>query len=180
MSRFAIQFYFWGAQYFISDSIEKSYDAYVNLEVCFSGWHGYFEKMLLNVVNLQERVKLTEQFLKEKLQQNHHNPYVMNALSHILHARGATSVKDTCDYTVICQRQLERVFKEYLGMGIKKINNLVRYQNLWRDIAFDKIRTIQDTVDKYHYADQSHLLNDFRKYHTMTPREALNIAWRKI
>lgn len=178
MSRFAIQFYFWGAQYFITDSIEKSYNAYVNVESCFSGWPNYFEKMLLKVVDFQERVKLTEQFLKEKIQQSYYNQNVMNALSHIIHAKGATSVKETCKYTVVSQRQLERVFKEYIGMSIKKVSNLVRYQNLWRDIAYTKNGTLQDVIDKYHYVDQAHLLNDFRKYHTMTPSEALKIAWR--
>lgn len=178
MSRFAIQFYLWGAQYFISDSLEKSYNSYVNVESCFSGWQSTFEEMLLNVVNFQERVKLTEQFLKENIQQNHSNQNVMNALLHILYAKGATSVKETCNSTVICQRQLERVFQDYLGMSIKKVSNLVRYQNLWQDIAFSRIGTIQDAVDKYQYVDQAHLLNDFRKYHTMTPREALKMAWQ--
>jgi AraC-like DNA-binding protein len=177
MSRFAIQFYFWGAQYFISDSIVKSYNTYINVETCFSGWVNYFEKMLLEVVNFQERVKLTEQFLKDKIQQHHSNQNVMNALSHILHVRGTSSVKETCNYAVVSQRQLERVFNDYLGMSIKKVSDLVRYQNLWQDIAFTKFRTIQDAVDKYHYVDQAHLLNDFRKFHTMTPGEALKLAW---
>jgi AraC-like DNA-binding protein len=178
MSRFAIRFYFWGAQYYISDSIENSYDVYVNVENYFSGWNNYFEKMLLNVVYFRERLKLTEKFLKEKIHQNHSNQNVMNAISHILHAKGATSVKETCNYVVVSQRQLERVFKDYLGMSIKKVSNLVRYQNLWQDIAFSRIGNIQDAVYKYHYVDQAHLLNDFKKFHTTTPGEALKIAWR--
>lgn len=178
MSRFAIQFYFWGAQYFISDTLEHSYSAYIDVETCFSGWRNFFENMLLNTVNFKERVKLTELFLKEKFQQKQYNQNVMNALSHILHAKGAASVKDTCNYAVISQRQLERVFKEYLGMSIKKVSNLVRYQNLWQDIAYTKIISIQDAIDKYQYVDQAHLLNDFKKYHTVSPREALEIAWR--
>lgn len=178
MSRFAIQFYFWGAQHFISDSIENSYNAYVNIETCFSGWETFFEKMLLKVIDFQERVKLTEQFLIEKMKQNQYNHNVMNALSNILQAQGTISVKKICNYTVVSQRQLERMFKNYLGISIKKASNLVRYQNLWRDIAYAKIGTIQDAVDKYHYVDQAHLLNDFKKFHTMTPRDALKNAWQ--
>lgn len=178
MSRFAIQFYIWSVQYFISDSIEKSYNSYVNVETYFSGWLSFFEKMLLTEVNFMERVKLTEQFLKEKFRQKYCNQNAMNALSHIIHAKGTSSVKETCNDAVISQRQLERIFKDYLGMSIKKVSNLVRYQNLWQDIAFAKIGTIQDAVDKYHYVDQAHLLNDFKKFHTMTPREAFQLAWR--
>ncbi|HEX3075846.1 MAG TPA: hypothetical protein VHQ24_03135 [Lachnospiraceae bacterium] len=63
-------------------------------------------------------------------------------------------------------------------MSIKKVSNLVRYQYLWQDIALAKIDSMQVAVDKYHYVDQSYLLNDFKKFHTMTPREALTIAWQ--
>jgi AraC-like DNA-binding protein len=176
MSRFSIQFYFWGAQYFICDSIQESYNSYVNVEAYFPGWKSFFEEMLLNKINFQERVKWTDQFLIEKFKQKYYNPNVMNALSHILHTGGASSVKETCNYAVVSQRQLERLFKDYLGMNIKKVSNLVRYQNLWRDIAHARIGSIQDAVDKYHYADQAHLLNDFRKFHTMAPGEALKLA----
>lgn len=178
MSRFAIQFYCWGAQYFISDGLKNSYNSYLNVETFFTGWGNFFVEMLLNVVNFQERVKLTELFLKEKFRQNHYNQNMMNALSYILHSKGTSSVKGTCNYTVISQRQMERVFQDYLGMSIKKINDLVRYQNLWQDIAYSKIQTIHDAVDKYHYVDQAHLINDFKKFHTMTPREALKAAWK--
>jgi AraC-like DNA-binding protein len=170
-------FIFWGAGYFIHDIIERSYNSYINIETCFPGWKSYFDKVLLNTVNFQERVKLTEKFLQNKIQQNHSNTNVMNSLSHILHTKGTASVIETCSYAVVSQRQLERVFKDYIGMSIKKVSDLVRYQNLWRDIAFTNIKTIQDAVDKYHYVDQAHLLNDFKKFHTLTPREAFKSAW---
>ncbi|WFR57323.1 helix-turn-helix domain-containing protein [Anaerocolumna sp. AGMB13025] len=179
ISRFAIQFYFWGVQYFMSDSIERSYNSYVDIEAYFPGWKSFFERLLLDKIDFHERVKLTDQFLKKKIQPNHYNQNAVNALSHILHAKGISSVKETCNYAVISQRQLERLFKGYFGMGIKKVSDLIRYQNLWHDIAFAKIGTIQDAVDKYYYVDQAHLLNNFRKYHTMTPREALKTAWRR-
>jgi AraC-like DNA-binding protein len=178
MSRFAIQFYFWGAQYFISDSIENSYNSYVNIETYFSGWEAFFENMLLKVICFQERVKLAEQFLIKKIKQNQFNHNAMNALSHILHTQGKIPVKEICNYTVVSQRQLERMFNNYLGISIKRVSNLVRYQNLWKDIAYNKSGTVQDAVDKYRYVDQAHLLNDFKKFHTMTPREALKIAWK--
>ncbi len=178
ISRFAIQFYFWGVQYFMSDRIDRSYNSYVDVEAYFLGWGNFFEKMLLDKVNFHERVKLADQFIKEKFQPNHYNQTAMNALSHILHSQGTSTVKETCNYTVISQRQLERLFNSYYGMSIKKVSDLIRYQNLWHDIAFAKIGTIQDAVDKYDYADQAHLLNDFKKFHTMTPREALKIAWQ--
>ncbi len=178
MSRFAIQFYFWGAQYFISDSIGNSYNSYVNIETYFSGWEAFFQNMLLKVISFQERVKLTEQFLIKEMKQYQFNHNAMNALSLILHEQGKIPVKEICDYTVVSQRQLERMFRNYFGMSIKKVSNLVRYQNLWRDIAYNKIETVQDAVDKYHYVDQAHLLNDFKRFHTKTPREALKIAWQ--
>jgi AraC-like DNA-binding protein len=67
---------------------------------------------------------------------------------------------------------MERLFLEHIGISIKKISSLVRYQNVWQDIAYSRVFDIQDLVEKYGYTDQSHLLNEFTKYHGITPKQA--------
>jgi AraC-like DNA-binding protein len=68
------------------------------------------------------------------------------------------------------------VFLEYIGAGPKKLAGLVRYQYLWQDIVQNGSFDIQDAVFRYAYTDQAHLLNDFRKYHAMTPARARAMA----
>ena len=55
----------------------------------------------------------------------------------------------------------------------------MRYQLLWCDAlrpGFD----IQDAVFRYGFTDQSHLLHDFKKFHTMTLPQAQTRAWKDV
>ncbi len=60
-----------------------------------------------------------------------------------------------------------------------QLTSLVRYQNIWNDILFNKHYNVADTVQLYGYTDQSHLLHDFKKYHTLLPSEAKRYAFCK-
>ena len=36
--------------------------------------------------------------------------------------------------------------------------------------------SIQEAVSRYDYADQAHLLNEFKRFHGVSPKEAMRIA----
>lgn len=55
---------------------------------------------------------------------------------------------------------------------MKRTASLVRYQNVWREIVGQKEFRIQDAVYRYGYSDQSHLLNEFRRFHGVWPDQA--------
>lgn len=61
----------------------------------------------------------------------------------------------------------------------KQLTSLVRYRYLWNDILFNKHFYVLDAVQLYGYTDQSHLLHDFKKYHTVLPGEAKRYALGK-
>jgi AraC-like DNA-binding protein len=172
VSRFAIRFYFWSIHFYSSFHLHDTADNYNDADLYFKGWKSYFTEMLLSTFTLGERIEKADRFLMSKLDTSHYNYHVMNALYHMLKNQGASSVKDICAYTCISQRQLERLFQEHIGTTVKKTANLVRYQNLWRDVAFQEYFDVQDAVLKYGYADQAHLINSFKGYHTMLPSEA--------
>ena len=77
-------------------------------------------------------------------------------------------------------RQLERLFHEYVGITPKKLGNLIRYQYLWRDIVSEPDFNILNGVHRYGYADQSHLLREFKKYHSMDIQSAKRMALKDV
>ncbi len=42
--------------------------------------------------------------------------------------------KKVCEYTSMCQRQMERLFMQNIGISIKRTADLVRYQNVLQDL----------------------------------------------
>ena len=77
-------------------------------------------------------------------------------------------------------RQLERLFHEYVGITPKKMSNLIRYQFLWRNILYEPDFNVLSAVHKFGYTDQSHLLREFKRYHSMDIRKARSIALKDV
>jgi len=170
---FAIRFYFWSLHLFSGDTLRGKGSNYDDAEMYFNGWTRSFTKMLLNTRTIDERIAWTERFLLTRLDALKCNNNVMNALYFIMKYSGAAKVGKICAYTCVGQRQLERLFEEYVGTNIKKTANLIRFQNLWRDVAMANNFDVHDAVAKYKFTDQSHLLRSFKRYcNGLTPTEA--------
>ena len=71
-------------------------------------------------------------------------------------------------------RQLERLLDREAGVSPKCLARMVRYQCVWQELLAGE--RVLDIVARYRFTDQSHLLRDFKRFHTMTPRHALDAA----
>ena len=132
--------------------------------------------MLIFNQNIGDRIRLTQKFLLEKFSLRKYNHNLLNTIYLILYDKGIVPVKEMSSYITVNQRQLERLFIEYIGTSPKKISNLVRYQNVLNDLIYSNEFDVQDIVEKYKFTDQSHMLNEFKKYHSMTPKQARKFA----
>jgi AraC-like DNA-binding protein len=153
-----------------------SLNSFSEVESYFYGFKKHFENINTSTFSLTEWILITEQYLLNKINLDRQNYNILNALHKILDSKGNTNISELCSYTNVSQRQLERLFSDYIGVSPKKLSSLIRYQYLWQNILFDKNYNIQDCVSKYGYTDQSHLLNDFKKYHSLSPMDAKMLA----
>lgn len=178
ISCFAIRFYCWAVPLFSDESMKYTLNAFVGVEVYFKNFKRDLQDILIDNPLILDRVAKVEQYLIKKLDLNKQNSNVMNALYKVLNSKGTANISELVSFTAVSQRQLERLFLEYVGVSPKKLSGLVRYQYLWQDILLDRNFNIQDAVCKYGYSDQSHLLNDFKKYHTLSPIDARMFAYK--
>ena len=63
---------------------------------------------------------------------------------------------------------------ELTGAGPKLLSQLIRHQLIYREVLEGRYRAL-DAVEKYGYADQSHLLRDFRRFQGVLPGE---LPWK--
>ena len=101
---------------------------------------------------------------------------VQTAVGTLLQARGNLRTAELPARTFCSARQLERQFTAWMGCPPKTLAGLIRYQCLWRDLLTAPDWNVQDAVALYGFADQSHLLRSFKRYHGMTPARALAAA----
>lgn len=180
VSTFAIRFYAWSAVLFSEDSLKHVRNTHMDAGQLFSRLKKDIGKRLFDAVTLRERIAIAEKYLLAHMRPGRENRLVMEGVSAIVRNRGQIKIAEAVREIHISSRQMERVFLENIGISPKKLASLVRYQYLWKDILYQDRFDIQDAVFKYGYTDQAHLLKDFKRFHTLSPGNARQLALQHV
>lgn len=174
---FAVRFYAWAVTLFSDDDMGAVLNAFVDTEHYFKRLKKELETQLLDGETITDRIAITENYLLRRLNKNRENTDVMNAIYKMIHSKGNTTIKKLTNYACISDRQLERLFKMHIGVSPKKLLNMIRYQYLLQDIVYNGNFDVHNAVFEYGFSDQAHLINEFKRYHTMTPLTARKFAF---
>ncbi len=177
-STFAIRFYAWTAVLFSDNSFAGSKNKIFLVDDYFSKLNKKLLPMLMSVSSLEQRAKIAEKYLLDQLDLCRVNNNLMNAIFEIINSKGTMRISELAAKNAVSQKQMERIFNENTGISPKTFSSLVRYQLLWHEACFDPNFNILDAVEKYGYTDQAHLLNEFKKRHSMTLSKAVVFAKR--
>lgn len=176
-SVFGIRFHSWAVHLFVDNGLQNVCNTHTDIDVYFPGLKNSLKDGLFHYPCITDRIPHVEQYLMSRLGNRFQgNNTVLEAVYYILKKSGVVSISELLGHVDVHQRQLERVFSEYIGVPPKKMADLVRYQNVWRDVFYGRTGASHDIVYDYGYYDQAHLLHDFKRYHGMTPLEALEYA----
>lgn len=173
---FGIRFYPWGTAPFSEDKLNNTKNSFFSAEEHFSKLTRKIRPLVFDAVNIKELIPMVEKVLLDSFNAKHQNSAITEAVGAIIEKRGNLRTGSLSSDIYISERQLERLFSEYIGCSVKCLAALIRYQFLWNDILYNPTFKIMDAVAKYGYFDQSHLLNDFRKYHSMSINQARSHA----
>lgn len=120
--------------------------------------------------SIQEQLKQTEDFLVKMLQKNHQAlPYLQFAAELIRNESSEISVDQLSQKVFISPRQLEREFKNVIGISPKtyiRIARLHQAQKLIRQRQFSNLAQLSYQCG---YFDQSHFIRDFKKIAGVAP-----------
>lgn len=178
-STFAIRFYAWSAILFSENDLKGSKNRSFAAEDYFAPVIKELQPFLYDVHTLEERAALAEGILLRYICPDRISNDLLNAVYYMINNSGRTRISDVCTYAAVSEKQLERLFAHNMGISPKSFSSLVRYQLLWQDMVRSDNFCVLDAVEKYGYTDQSHLLNDFRRRHLMTPKEAVEFALKR-
>lgn len=176
VSTFAIRFYAWSACGFSEDSMKDTKNGFFDVQSRFRWLDRILRPMLFEKNSLEERIEIVEALFLQRLSGMRHSPVVYDAVTQMLLHKGTLGAAELARTCFISSRQLERLFHEYIGITPKKLCNLVRYQFVWNDVLRNPFFPVMDAVWKYGYTDQSHLMREFKRYHTMDIQTARKYA----
>ncbi len=173
VSVFGIRFYAWAACAFSEDSLKGTVNGCYDVQSRFQWLDKELRQQLFEKVSLEERSLLVENYLLKKALPPRQYHLIEHAIGQILLQNGTLNARQLAKECFISSRQMERLFHEYVGITPKKLCGLVRYQCLWNEIVRSPGFHILDAVSKFGYTDQSHLMREFKRYHTMNIQAAI-------
>lgn len=180
-SLFAIRFHFWAVHFFADDHLRNVLNAHVEVDQYFSSFRRELGALLANANSMIERITAAEAYLLRRLERGYQtNDSMMNAVYTMIKYKGVVTIEDLKVSSGLGSRQLERLFQEFIGVSPKKAANLVRFQNVWQELYHPspQMKSVQDIIFAYQFSDQSHFINNFKKFAGRTPLEALAYAGR--
>lgn len=121
--------------------------------------------------DFESTISLIERWLTSRIKPSLNIKRIGTSLSAMLRFP-SVSVDTLASVACLGRKQFGRIFREYVGMNPKEYGRIVRFQRaLWmmqlgsHDYA--------DIAYANGYADQSHLIREFRQFSSMTPTELI-------
>lgn len=175
---FAIRFYAWTAALFAEQNLRGSKNGRFAAEAFFPKLYRTLAPQLPYLTTMPARIALATTTLLAGFAPRQQPAVLPQAIGALLQSGGSLSATALARTLFLSTRQLERIFDDQLGVAPKSMAGLLRYQCLWRAMLhaphnFD----VQTAVARYGFTDQAHLLHTFKRYHGMTPRQAVRVAF---
>lgn len=177
---FAVRFYPWSAALFADEPLTGTLNLGFDARQHFPALAEKLLRMVVQTSTFEQRCRMAERLLLEHIERRSLPPDFLNAIHGILQSEGRIRTADLAQSVQLSPRQLERLFGRLSGAPPKKLTSLIRYQRLWREAVYSPHFDIQDAVYRYGYADQSHLLRQFKQYHSFTLNGALAYARQHV
>jgi AraC-like DNA-binding protein len=178
-SLFGIRFYGWTAGLFAKENINGIRNRTLEASEFFPYILKDFVPKLAGVASFSRKAEIANRYFLKRLDEAIVNYDLMNAAAKILEMKGNVRTSEIARSVAMSEKQMERKYREKIGVSPKSLSSLIRYQLLWQDLFRSPECDIQDLVDKYGYFDQAHLLNDFKRRHKMTVNQAVRFAASK-
>ena len=174
VASFGIRFYAWTAACFAEVDFRDALGRVFDPEAHFSSLFHALSPRLFEPDDLAARARLAEAELLRRLRPERLNSELSNVIYAMISGCGREKVGEIAARAGISGRKMERRLLELTGAGPKLLAQLIRHQLLYREVLEGRYRAL-DAVEKYGYADQSHLLRDFRRFQGVLPGE---LAWK--
>ena len=123
--------------------------------------------------NLEEIKTLFDDYFQNKIK---NTPFsidkrLYDAMEIILKNFGVVNIKTDLN-TGISQRQLQRLFKYYIGDSPKTFCKVVQFQNILRAKPSNQSLKANKLFYDIGYYDQAHFIKDFKNFYGITPTKA--------
>jgi AraC-like DNA-binding protein len=144
-------------------------DSYQSTDLLFGKTFKEFCHRLKEEKSLSALIERAEKYLQNLLAQSRSNSdYILKAAS-ILRQTETTNIKELSSQVYISQRQLERRFKDVIGISPKKYLRIIRINRVMKLMQENVPMDLTSVAYHCGYYDQAHFIKDFRQITHLNP-----------
>lgn len=166
----------YGFNHLLGISANEMRESIVATEDIFGSKDSLLYEKLSEVSYLETKIQILNAFfIKQAAKKILSNQNLIHpTLNCILKNKGAITVNHLVKHTGYSERHIERIFKECIGLNPKKFGNIVKLHFFLNLLKYKSSQSnITDLCYEAGYADQSHLIKEFKKYTGITPTQYL-------
>ncbi|WP_298735306.1 helix-turn-helix domain-containing protein [uncultured Chitinophaga sp.] len=147
-------------------------DQLISMPLIFGPAWQDLEDSLIRAADHHVRLKLVIHFLIQQLQQRHAHAdnMIRQALPLIYQSKGWMQITSLCTGLHISERQLERKFREQIGLSPKQFLRTIRFRQLLKALQQRPSPALTQLAFDAGYYDQPHFNREFRMLAGITPK----------
>jgi AraC-like DNA-binding protein len=167
---FGVQFLPGGFRAFFGKSIAGLTDRSIPIGDVFDETEHEWEAAILSLDDDAAMIGQAESRLRAKNPRRHVDAdAVLRIVNTIADEREVTKVDDVVRLAGLSKRTLERLFRQYVGVGPKWVIQRYRLHEAAEYAATGKPRDWPDLAARLGYADQAHFIRDFKRFVGQSP-----------
>lgn len=172
---FAVRFYPYGFAAFVSTPLE----ALANTETPLAQFFGEeTSETLAQRMNRADdtaaRIAIVEEFLLSRLSDRGTiDTIVRTTIETMLATKGSGAINAMLRNDASKRRQLEREFKQKIGISPKQLGKVIRLQAALKRVLNRQSETLTEIAYESEYYDQAHFIKDFKEFTGITPKKFL-------
>jgi AraC-like DNA-binding protein len=171
LEMFGICFFPGGGYPFFSLPAHELTDQYASLDELWGSNGLRFENRIKNTCRTtKSRICELDKYLSDRLKKCQNDDMAVDAALHaVLSYKGQITVEYLTQYSGLSCRQLERKFKERIGVSPKQLCRSVRFKYIFKYLEASPSESWASVALACGYYDQSHMIRDFKHYTGLSP-----------
>lgn len=165
-----------GSFVFFDEAIESFVDKTTAIKNSSSWKIDLLYKKLEKCSSVENRIVILEEFFIDKLNNSKKTnaTWMFSLTEQIINKKGDVGISSLCEDFNISQRQLERKFKQELGLSPKLYIRIIRLQNAKGVLSSLSVDKLTNTAYNTGFSDQAHFIKEFKFFMNETPKSYYN------
>ncbi|NRA13719.1 MAG: AraC family transcriptional regulator [Crocinitomicaceae bacterium] len=169
---FSVRFHPDGFTPFSTIDINEMVNTTTTLPKLFGDEGLLLEKSILSAKANEDRVKIIETFLLERLiDPEVADRIAKSSLEILMRLNGQISVTELSDELQINRKQLQRRLTSVIGLSPKQLSKIIRLQATLKMLEDDQSTNLTSVAYDGGYFDQAHFIKDFKEFTGVSPKQ---------